>query len=401
MTQKTNNLNQNTNTTSNQSDSILWWFSTAVKDIIKDCTSDSNKYKIIGVAVAFTWLYATLAWTYFWSTNLDNPILYILLGIFMGGFVLAIDRVLISSINKVRNNILAIILRIAMAICLGAFLAQPIVMLIYSSDIDREIPLLIDQQKMEKKTEIEKLFETRKAEILKNKASIDSSISTKAEEVESKNSEYLKEIDGTGGSGNYGIAGIAKAKKQAYNDASNELEQLKSSNKTALDNINNELAEINNNINERFADYEKNINTNGFLIRHEALQSLLAKDKTNALRQQYYLLIIILTLFELIPIISKLFLSSPVYDSKLNDREQYEIQLSKQNIEKELTLKESYNETANQHDIELIKELFIKSQPERKTKIETLLKHWQSDDTKSFDDLWQSFKAEILSKEEN
>lgn len=401
MTTKQNNINQKTNTEPNQSDTILWWFSTAVKDIIKDCTSDSNKYKIIGVAVAFTWLYATLAWTYFWSTNIDNPLLYVSLGVFMGGFVLAIDRVLISSINKVRNNILAIILRIAMAICLGAFLAQPIVMLIYSSDINREIPLLIDEQKLEKKTEIDKLFEDRKAELIENKASIDSSISAKAAEVEYKNSEYLKEIDGTGGSGNYGIAGIAKAKRNAYNDALNELEQLKASHKTELDNINAELSEINKSINDRFSNYEKDINSNGFLIRHEALQSLLEKDKTNALRQQYYLLIIILTLFELIPIISKLFLSSPVYDAKLNDREQYEIQLSKLKLENDIALKESYNETAITHDIDLIKALFEKSQTDRTQKTEALLKNWQADDTKSFDDLWLQFKNEILSKQES
>ena len=134
-----------------QMSEVLWWFSTAIKELIQDCTVDRNRYKILGSAMLFTWLYATLAWGYFWSTNSDSPFLFVSLGIFMGGFVLSIDRVLVSSINKKRTNIVAIALRVIMALCIGAFLAQPIILFIFSSDIDREIPILLDKKLAEKK----------------------------------------------------------------------------------------------------------------------------------------------------------------------------------------------------------------------------------------------------------
>src|SRR3954467_4955085 len=78
---------------------FLWWLATAEKELIKDCTVDRNRYAITGMAVLGTWLFATLAWSYFFSTVINNSIEAILLGVFMGLIILGIDRALIKGIT--------------------------------------------------------------------------------------------------------------------------------------------------------------------------------------------------------------------------------------------------------------------------------------------------------------
>ena len=323
-----------------QMSDVLWWFSTAIKELIQDCTVDRNRYKILGSAMLFTWLYATLAWGYFWSTNSDSPFLFVSLGIFMGGFVLSIDRVLVSSINKKRTNIVAIGLRVIMALCIGAFLAQPIILFIFSSDVDREIPILLDKKLAEKKIEVEQVYQSRKDELLANKKKLEEELKQKSDLAIEKQNDYLKEIDGTGGSGKYGIAGIAKAKQNGYLIAKDDLDKLQKGSKAELEKITKELDEINTKVTKSVADFEKTLDGKGFLIKKEALQSLFDKDKTHGLQNQYYLLMVILTLFELIPIISKLFMSYGAYDTKVALREDFEMKTATLGSEKEFKERE-------------------------------------------------------------
>lgn len=340
MAESSNQMNQKKESESDQMTEMLWWFSTAIKELIKDCTVDRNRYKIVGSAMLFTWLYATLAWGYFWSTNSDSPFLFVSLGIFMGGFVLSIDRVLISSINKKKNNIVAIVLRIVMALCIGAFLAQPIILFIFSSDVDREIPILLDKKLAEKKIEVEQVYQSRKDELLANKKKLETELKEKTDLATEKQNDYLKEIDGTGGSGKYGIGGIAEAKKNSYMTVKEDLEKQGKSITTELEKITKELDEINLKVTKSVSDFEKTLDGKGFLIKKEALQSLFDKDKTHSLQNQYYLLMVILTLFELIPIISKLFLSYGAYDTKVALREDLEMKVAELEATKDFEAKE-------------------------------------------------------------
>ncbi|OYY18673.1 MAG: hypothetical protein B7Y69_10265, partial [Sphingobacteriia bacterium 35-40-8] len=69
---------------------FLWWLSTAEKELLENAVVDRNRYAITGFTVMGTWLFATLAWTYFFSTVVDSILAAILLGIFMGGIILGI-----------------------------------------------------------------------------------------------------------------------------------------------------------------------------------------------------------------------------------------------------------------------------------------------------------------------
>ena len=79
---------------------FLWWLSTAEKEILIDAEIDRNRYKIIGMSVLATWLFATLAWAYFFSIVVSSFTISIFLGFFMGFIILTIDRTLIKGINS-------------------------------------------------------------------------------------------------------------------------------------------------------------------------------------------------------------------------------------------------------------------------------------------------------------
>lgn len=93
-------VSQKENYTPDQFTQFLWWLSTAEKELLTDCVVDRNRFKIIGMTVLATWAFATLAWTYFFSTVIDSTFLFILSGLFMGFIVLTVDRALIKGITR-------------------------------------------------------------------------------------------------------------------------------------------------------------------------------------------------------------------------------------------------------------------------------------------------------------
>ena len=63
-------ISQRENYEPSQFSEFLWWLSTAEKELLVDSVVDRNRFKIVGMTVLTTWMFATLAWTYFFSTIL-------------------------------------------------------------------------------------------------------------------------------------------------------------------------------------------------------------------------------------------------------------------------------------------------------------------------------------------
>jgi len=383
---------------SNQISRVLWWFSAAIPETIEDCVSDSNRAKIIGLGVIFTWIYATIAWIYFWSINVPNPLLYIPLGLFIGFGILTIDRMLIASISKYRKSFIAIGFRVLLAFFLGAFIAQPLILWMFQQDIDTEISIVQDAKVMEKKQELEGIYTSERESLNTRREAILAEKTQKYKAIENAEAEFLKEIDGTGGSKRYGIAGVAARKEAALQRAQQEYSRFETENGETLTGIESRLAEINTKINQETDNYRENNMTTGFLIRVEALQSLFDKDTTGALKKRYFLILFILILFELIPIISKLYLSTGSYDEKVKIRDEIEIEMAVSNKDRELELKHLHNDLVKTEDSELIKKLYTDSTEQRLDRIQTDLNKWRANENGSFDELSSKVKAEVLAR---
>ncbi len=399
MPESISSLSQREQFTATKWDAFLWWLSTAEKELLIECVVDRNRYRIIGTTVLATWSFATLAWTYFWSTVTNDVFISVVLGLFMGFIILTIDRALIKGINKFnKNKVAPLLLRSVLAITLGTFMAQPAVLYMFDKEIKLQASLDNEVRKRKKQQELDVLYNPQKNTLNAQRAQLQNQLTTKYDEVSGARQEFVSEIDGTGGTGKVGIAAIAKAKKVEYEKQDGEYRQLSSALQPGINSIDSSLAVINASLkkeNEVFAG----LLNNGFLTRIEALNNLVKSN--TALQWRYFLIVIILMLIELMPVLAKTLLPSGTYDEKVRLREDMEKEIAQSNQLKEKDLKELYNQLAKENDETFLRELFASTEAERKEKMKARLSKWTANHEESFDGFWEKLKKDMLTKQEN
>lgn len=379
---------------------LLWWFSTAIPELIKQCQSDQNRAKIIGAGVVFTWLYATVAWIYFWSINISSIWLAIPLGLLIGFGILSIDRMLIASINKKKKSWIAITFRVVLALLLGAFIAQPILLWMFDKDIGQEIAIVQDKKVQEKRQLLQDIYASEKVELLNRQQAILGQKLSKYAALELAEQDYLKEIDGTGGSGKYGIAGIAREKEKAYQRAEDSYQSIEASTSEELTLINNRLLAVDSTINAETESFKKNKLSEGFLIRVSALQHLFEKDEHFALRKRYYLILIILVFFELIPIISKLYLPTGSYDERVFLQDELELKIAEMRQESLLQYHLHVHEMSTISDQQTAHLLLELNEQQKTEIIEDLGVLWKRNPQLSFEQFWSMAQIKLMRNRE-
>ncbi|MEO6722982.1 MAG: DUF4407 domain-containing protein [Ferruginibacter sp.] len=378
---------------------LLWWLATAEKELVADAVVDRNRYKIVGMTVLATWAFATLAWTYFFTTVTGNAWLALPLGFFMGFIILTIDRALIKGINKYnKNKFLPLLFRGALAVTIGVFMAQPALLYMFKKEITLQTSFDNEKKKMIKKQELDSLYKNRKAELTARKETLQRENTAKYADVAAARNNFLSETDGSGGTGKVGIKDIAIAKRNEYQKLDEEYQSLVAANNPKISNIETELLSIDDNIKKEEQAFTTYFN-DGFLTQIEALNNLIKNN--SALQLRYYLLVAILLLIELMPVIAKTLLPAGTYDEKVMLRENMEKDVANTNIRKEQELKELYNDLAHQHDSEAITAFFTLTKDDRTDKMKAFSKRWKEENHQTFDGLWEKMKREILSKQEN
>ncbi len=378
---------------------FLWWLSTAEKELILTCVVDRNRYKIIGATILATWCFATLAWTYFWSTITPNVFLSASLGIFMGLIILTIDRALIKGINKFNKTKAApFILRGILAVTLGTFMAQPAILYMFDKEIKVQASMDNEIRKRAKQQELDSLFNPQKVELNARRLLLQKQLNDRIAEVDEARKQYIAEIDGSGGTGKIGIKSIALAKKETYVKLDQQQVELMNQIQPQLNSIDSSLGVINQSKSRANASFETLLN-NGFLTRIQALNNLV-KDNM-ALKWRYFLIVTILMLIELMPVLAKTLLPSGTYDEKVRLVEQLEKEMAENNHVQEKDLKMLYNQLAKENDASFIKLFFETSLADRKEKMQSDMAGWKTTPTDSFDNLWERMKKDMLTKQEN
>ncbi|HRI20545.1 MAG TPA: DUF4407 domain-containing protein [Panacibacter sp.] len=378
---------------------FLWWLATAEKEIIAGCTIDRNRYAITGMAVLGTWLFATLAWSYFFSTVVSNVFFAVMLGIFMGGIILSIDRALIKGINSQNKRKAGpLLIRGLLALTIGTFMAQPALLYLFDKEIHVQISLDNEQKKKDKQLKQDSLYALQKNELLQQKTAAQQDLAEKYKEVAIARNNFIAETDGTGGSGKIGLKDIAIAKQIEYEKLDGEYSKLEESTQQKIQSIDSRLAAIETAKQKEQQAFDSLLN-DGFLTRIEALHNLI--ENNSAAQFRYYLLIVILVLIELMPVIAKTLLPNGAYDEKVRLREEMEKAIANNNTVKEQSLKELYNQIAFEHDSNFIKQFFEEAKEERKEKMTAKLQRWKKEEEQSFDSIWVDLKKDFLSKQEN
>lgn len=392
-------LSQRENYSPSQFTEFLWWLSTAEKEILVDSVIDRNRYRIIGMTVLATWLFATFTWTYFFSTIVDSLFIAVALGIFMGFIILTIDRALIKGINKFnKNKITPLLFRGLLAATIGTFMAQPAVLYMFDKEIKLQTSLDNEKKRLQKRQELDILYKGRKDELQKQKTLLQKEANDKYDDVNKARQSFIAETDGSGGTGKIGIKDIALAKRNEYQKLDAEYQQLQKQNQPRLDSVESELLGIETSIKKSEQDFTNYLN-NGFLTRVEALNNLLKNNE--ALQFRYYLIVFILMLIELMPVIAKTMLPAGSYDEKAWLRESMEKDLAHTNIKREQELKELYNIMAQQNGREAIEAFFNSTKGDRTEKMKHFIRQWKEENHQTFDGLWERMKKEILTKQEN
>jgi hypothetical protein len=330
--------------TPSQFTEFLWWLSTAEKELIADAVVDRNRYRIIGMTVLATWAFATLAWTYFFSTVTNESWLTYPLGLFMGFIILTIDRALIKGISKQnKNRLLSLIFRGALAITIGTFMAQPALLYMFKKEIKLQTAFDNEQKKISNAQVLDSLYKNRKTELQAQKTTLQSELELKNSAVSTARENFLAEADGSGGTGKVGIEKIALAKKKEYEKLDEDYKQLLAVQQPKIDVIDKELKDIESKTQLEQQAYTQNFN-DGFLTQAEALNNLIKAN--SALQMRYYLLAAILLLIELMPVIAKSLLPAGTYDETVMLREELEKEIANSNIKREQELKDLYNNLA-------------------------------------------------------
>ncbi len=173
MTERNISVSQREGYAPSQFTEFLWWLATAEKELVTDCVVDRNRYRIIGLTVLGTWIFATLTWTFFFSTFSDSATIYVPLGLFMGFIILCIDRALIKGINKQnKHKLTPLLFRGLLALTIGSFMAQPAVLFMFDKEIRLQSSLDNEKRKMQKRQELDSLYSNRKNELLAQKDQI-------------------------------------------------------------------------------------------------------------------------------------------------------------------------------------------------------------------------------------
>ena len=398
MKEKVSISNRN-NYQTNSFTEFLWWLSTAEKELVEDAAADRNRFSIIGLSVLCTWVFATVAWAYFFSTVSSNTLIAVTGGLLMGFIILCIDRALIKGINKFnKNRLLPLLFRGLLAITIGTFMAQPALLYMFRKEIKLQATADNEKKSIANTQLLDSLYKGRKAELISQKNTLLNSAESKYHEVNTARNNFLSETDGSGGTGRVGIKDIAIAKRNEYQKLDTAYQTLLAENKPKLDLLDKDLKDIDEKMQKEQQAFAQNFN-DGFLTQIEALNHLV-KDN-DALRFRYYLLIIILVLIELMPVIAKIVIPTAVYDEKVLLRENMEKETAGSNIQKEQALKELYNSMALENDKEAITKFFSLTKEDREEKIKAFSKQWRQDNHQTYDGLWEKLKKEILTKQEN
>lgn len=311
----------NTASTADGLSKFLWWLAAADAEVLKECRTDRERYRIIGISVLVTWLFATLAWGYFFSTVTDDEVVVAGLALFFGFAILSIDRSLIAAMSgSGRRQFLPVAFRLLLAFTIGLFISQPIVLLLFQKDIQAQM-VLNRQGKLEKfREELAVLNTTRKAALEKDRQQWEQQLQQKETQVKAYKDDYIKETDGTGGTGKIGESSIARVKKTEYLKAEQELTAMRSSLEPQLRERQLQQEEIwkENRVKEQA--YVASL-TDGFLAQTEALGEL--TEQHPPLRQRYRLIVLIITLIEIMPLLSKLLMPKGEYDKLVEHNNVY------------------------------------------------------------------------------
>ncbi|MEZ5024437.1 MAG: DUF4407 domain-containing protein [Chitinophagales bacterium] len=386
-----NNNNQNA-----KDKHFLWSLAGYEPEILKSCKVDQFHVSIISIMLIIVGIYAALAWIFFFSSVTNILPVALVGGIFMGVFIVCFDRALIASLSSGNASFLSLAFRFCLALLLGIFLSQPMIHKIYEPEIKREAQILMDQKVLERKEELERVYASEVETLIDQKTELEDQLSAKLLALNTAESDFKSEMDGSGGTEKYGYSTVAKQKQRILLRHQKEYENLQTSLNPQILDINKEIKAFEEKVTEETATYQAGNQMFGSLLQAEALKSLMAKDGSNTLRNHFYLLSLILILIELSALIAKLIFKTNSYSAKIRYAELREVKTTEVEEEMLIGKLEKYKALTTHNDLDIMEDFYSKSRDINDEKLDEMLKEWETNKTGSFSNYWKAFEEKFL-----
>jgi hypothetical protein len=308
-----------------ESDSnFLWWCAGAHQKLVRQFPSEHTKYAGLGGVLLATFVLATLSSGYAIYSVFGNWIWTIAFAIIWGLIIFNFDRFLVSTMRKYgvsrRKQIWMAIPRLALALLIGLTIARPLELKIF----EKEIAVKMQENLHHKIQNNDSLLQIENKLLMQDATAERQRLTLRKNVIEDSlaqlQSDYIKEADGTGGSGRRGIERLTHLKMDAYTQAilqfAPEMKSIDSSLKVQ-DNI---LSTAKSNHEQKRKDYALVAAANqGFLEKNKALADL--SDQESSVWWTSLLLSLLIILIEIGPILSKLIMPIGPYDVALAKEE--------------------------------------------------------------------------------
>ncbi|WP_127142191.1 DUF4407 domain-containing protein [Flagellimonas marinaquae] len=286
--------------------------------ILETCSNgERNKYAGIGATVFFTAVMAFIASGYALYTVFDNVYTSIFFGLIWGLLIFNLDRYIVSTIKK-RDNFKGELLqaapRIVLALIIAVVISKPLEMKIFEKEINQVLLEEKNAMTLENKEQLALQYTPKIESLNQGIANLKNEIATKEAETNALYDTYISEAEGTAGTGLLGKGPVYKEKREKHDAALAELNTLKQTNATKIENIEAQIAALQ-------TDYTTAVSNSQPII--DGFDGLMAR--INALGKlpwfpSFFIFLLFLAI-ETAPIIAKLLAPKGEYDYKFEEQE--------------------------------------------------------------------------------
>ena len=303
---------------------FLWWCAGAHQQLLKQFPSEHSKYSGLGGVILATFVLAAISSGYAIYSIFGSIGWTLLFAVIWGLIIFNFDRFLVSTMRKYgvskKKQVWMAVPRVALALLIGITIARPLELKIFEKEIDTKVVenihkkiQLNDSLLQVENTSLMRTTELERNRLTARKGSIEDTL-------HGLQQSYIREADGTGGSGQRGIEKLTQLKMNAYAAANQqyipELSQL-TSDIAKQDSI---LAGAKTTVEDKRKQYETAAKANvGFLERNKALTDL--ANEESSVFWTSLLLSMLIILIEIGPILSKLIMPVGPYDIALAKEE--------------------------------------------------------------------------------
>lgn len=225
---------------------------------LPDCETEQSRYKMIGIFIFLTAVFATLSAQYALFSGFKSVWLASVVGMLWGVFIFNLDRFIISTLRKKEiesdlhwseklrkksGEIIAAIPRLLFAIVISIVISTPLELKYFEPEIKAQIA----KNQLAAKISTDKQLDLKFSEITRlqnEKVRLETEIKEKAAQCDLQGDDIIKEAEGNSITRKIGKGPVFKEKQQRYIECQKALEDMKIRAQKEIDENNKKLIRL-------------------------------------------------------------------------------------------------------------------------------------------------------------